>query len=165
MRPPFLSRAWRCYPTSLNWCEWSTRASQQVRPQGGWPQGARPSRRFPRTPPVEVPTKTHPSPAAHPRHVGSRGERPPGDRPVQHTRPPRQGAGRLDPDRTFQESALHGSSHFDLRGILRWFTASIMSITFAPAFPSTVFPICCAIIPSCVASAASPYGRASPRCA
>ncbi|WP_181024107.1 fatty acid desaturase, partial [Halomonas caseinilytica] len=28
-------------------------------------------------------------------------------------------------DWTFQESALHGSSHYDLPGILRWFTANI----------------------------------------
>jgi acyl-lipid omega-6 desaturase (Delta-12 desaturase) len=26
---------------------------------------------------------------------------------------------------TFQEAALHGSSHYDLPGILRWFTANI----------------------------------------
>ncbi|QEM82246.1 fatty acid desaturase [Halomonas binhaiensis] len=30
-----------------------------------------------------------------------------------------------DPDWTFQKAALHGSSHYDLPGILRWFTANI----------------------------------------
>lgn len=30
-----------------------------------------------------------------------------------------------DPDWTLQEAALHGSSHYDLPGILRWFTANI----------------------------------------
>jgi hypothetical protein len=30
-----------------------------------------------------------------------------------------------DGDWTFQEAALHGSSHYDLPGVLRWFTANI----------------------------------------
>jgi omega-6 fatty acid desaturase (delta-12 desaturase) len=30
-----------------------------------------------------------------------------------------------DHDWTFQEAALHGSSHYDLPGVLRWFTANI----------------------------------------
>jgi omega-6 fatty acid desaturase (delta-12 desaturase) len=30
-----------------------------------------------------------------------------------------------DDDWTFQEAALHGSSHYDLPGVLRWFTANI----------------------------------------
>ena len=54
------------------------------------------------------------------------------------------------------EAALHGSSHYDLPAILRWFTANIgvhhvhHLSSRIPVLPAAAR--CCAIIPSCAAS-------------
>ncbi|SEL84369.1 Fatty acid desaturase [Halomonas daqiaonensis] len=72
-----------------------------------------------------------------------------------------------DDEWTFHETALHGSSHYDLPAPCAGsppISGFTMSTTSAVASPATGCPKSCATIPSCAISGASTCGKASNRC-